>query len=575
MKFIRIVTIISFSILLGKAFNLQIIHGRQFLTKSSQNLLKKRAIVAERGLIKDRHGVVLAQSRPRYRLVAKIYSQLTLEDFSKQILWLSEQLGVSVESLEAGYSKALNSGVGDFVLAANLSREKALLVENFLSTDPFFQVEVDPVRSYPMGEAYSHLLGYVGQVSEEEFRNGRFDNYLLGEVTGKDGLERQFEETLRGVNGLEIVEIDAKGDGIRVLSRQKPERGRGLTLTVDGRLQDYAFNILKNEGLIGSIIVSHVKDGNILAAVNYPSYDNNVFIEGRSEDINALFEDPSKPLFNRFLSGQYPPGSIFKLVMAAAALKEGVVSKDTLIEAPGSISYGDFTYKDWRPSGHGVLNIVGALAKSADTFFYKIGGGYDDLSGLGVDRIYRWAKSFNLGKRTGIDLPGEAEGLVPNKAWKQDFRGEPWYIGNTYHLSIGQGDLLATPLQVNLFTNIVASRGQLFKPNLIKDQSELKGFLDIGSDIFDVIREGMVKACSPGGTAFPLFEYANKIACKTGTSETGAGSDTHAWLTMFFPPQDPQYSVTVFLENGGGGSEDAAPVAKEIYQYMVSDDFQP
>ncbi|MFH1896526.1 MAG: penicillin-binding protein 2 [bacterium] len=569
MKLLGVATAVLFAILLTQVFNIQVINGASFFKTASQNFIQRRAIVAERGLIKDRNGVILAQSQPNYRLVVKNYSQLNINDFSEKLYLISSNLDLSFEDLQKKCSEGLKTSATAFVLAANLSKDQALKAETLLSSSPFFQIEMSPVRLYEGGEAFSHIVGYVGQVSQEEFAGGSFSNYLLGEVTGKEGLEKSFEEKLRGSNGLEIVEINAQGEGAKILSRKEPERGGTLNLTIDSALQQEIYKILSQGAMMGSVIVSNVQNGDILAAVNYPSFNNNVFIEADEKRLNDLLSDPQKPLFNRFLNGQYPPGSTFKLVMAVAALDEGVIDENTLLEAPGVISQGSFTYKDWKPEGQGLVNIVTALAKSADTFFYQLGGGYKNFTGLGVERIYKWAKAFNLGKKTGIDLPSESEGLVPNEAWKKDYFNEPWYIGNTYHLSIGQGDLLATPLQVNLYTNIVASGGRIYKPNLVQGSEVFKGQVDADPSVFSTIKEGLIKACSVGGTAYPLFSYAGRIACKTGTSETSIEDKTHAWLTMFYPPDNSQYSITVFLEHGGGGAQDAAPIAKEIYDYMI------
>jgi penicillin-binding protein 2 len=579
MNLLKIANFIIFFTLLFFAFKAQVVKGSDYYKLATENILQRRVIVSERGFIKDKHGILLAQSVPRFRLVVDRSFDSALEELPALLKLLQSIIGTDIEELEKRVSFAQASRVTRFVLASNIPPESLPNLEPMLAGYDYAFIETEPARFYPLGEDFSHILGFVGEVSKEEFESGGFNNYLLGEFTGKEGLEKSFEQTLRGENGIEIVEIDAQGRGVRILSRKAPARGETLNLTIDANVQKKLYQLLEESVTPGSIIVSDTRSGNIMSAVNYPSFDNNV-----SSDV--FFSDPKKPLFNRFLSGLYPPGSVFKLVMATAALSEGVVSRDTKLEAPGSISYGTFTYKDWKAGGHGTVNIVSALAKSADTFFYKIGGGYNsgaDISGsaryegfagLGVERIAQWAKKFGLGAQTGIDLPGESPGLVPTSAWKEEEKGEPWYIGNTYHLSIGQGDLLTTPLQTHFMTSIVAAGGRIYKPNLIEGKEKLMGYLDADLEVLDIVKEGMVGACSPGGTAYPLFGYAGQLACKTGTSETSVKDKTHAWLTMFYPVSEPRYAITVFLENGGGGSQDAAPVAKEVYEYLVANGYE-
>lgn len=571
MKLLKILNLAVFSALLLTALDVQIVKGKEFYLKAAQNFLQKRVVVAERGFIKDRNGVILAQSLPSFRVVIDFTKEDIPPDISDFLSALCASLKLDAVDLEDKVSQAFVSSTKRFVLLSNIPQDSLALVETAAAGRDYVVIESEPVRFYPLKDAFSHILGFVGEVSKEEFESGSYDYYLLGEATGKDGLEKSFENKLRGVNGVEVVEIDARGGALKVLSRKEPVRGATLNLTIDAKVQQKLYEILKEAQSPGSIIVSAIDNGDLLAAVNYPSFDNNLFsLSSNADDTEALLTDPTKPLFNRFLSGLYPPGSVFKIVIATAALAEGVITKETKIEAAGAISYGSFTYKDWSAGGHGFVNVVSALARSADTFFYQIGGGYKGLVGLGVERIAKWARNFGFGSLTGIELPGEVSGLVPTEEWKEQERGEPWYIGNTYHLSIGQGDLLATPLQTNLMTNIVASGGKIYRPNLVEGGSLLEGYLEAPKGVLEIVKEGMVGACNSGGTAYPLFEYGGSIACKTGTSETSDKEKTHAWLTMFYPASAPQYAVTVFLENGGGGAQDAAPVARQVYEFLLA-----
>lgn len=573
MNYPKIITLLVFSVTLLSAAKLQLLGGSFYFKQSSENTLNKRAIVAERGLITDRNGLIVAQSIPSYRLVVNALNDDFGKDIDSLIVPLSQILEVEASFLEEKISTAVNSGKKEkFVLASGLNNDEMILIKSLIKDKQYLFFEYQPVRHYPFAHVFSHILGYTGEVSATEFKSGDFDNYLLGEFTGKEGLEKYYEKELRGENGLEVVESDSFGNQQRILSSKQPIRGGTVTLTIDSSMQHFAYNLLAEKEIVGSILVTNITNGDILTAVNYPSYDNNVFVVGDSNLLASYMVNNERPLLNRFLSGLYPCGSVFKIVIATAALSEGVVRESTIINAPGQISVGSFNFKDWKASGHGDINIVSALAKSADTFFYQIGGGFDSLKGLGVEKIVYWAEKFNFGRLTEINLPGEMRGLVPDPLWKEKEKGEPWYIGNTYHLSIGQGDLLATPLQVNQMAAISAT-GKIYKPNLVKGENELQGYLDVDGSYLQTVQRGLVAACSPGGTAYPFFKYSGEVACKTGTSETGVGDNTHAWFTMYFPANNPQYAMTVFLENGGAGSDDAAPLALKLYEYMLSNNY--
>jgi penicillin-binding protein 2 len=315
-------------------------------------------------------------------------------------------------------------------------------------------------------------------------------------------------------------------------------------------------------------VVQDVKNGEILALVSWPSFDPTPFATGISEsEYQKLLTDPRRPLFNRAISASFPPGSTFKLVTATAALEEKVITPSTLIDDKGFIAVGSFIFKGWAPEGLGLVNLETAIAKSSDIYFYTVGGGYGSQRGVGVEKLADWARRLGLGAETGIDLVGEVSGLVPDEEWKLAARGEPWYIGNTYHMSIGQGDVLVTPLQLNNLVVAIANGGTLFKPFLVKDVPPEILRADVASaETLDLVRQGMRAAASPGGTAYPVYDFKVAVAGKTGTSETGGKEKTHAWFTCFAPFESPEIAVTVFLEEGGEGSHDTAPVARQILE---------
>ncbi|MBI3379441.1 hypothetical protein HY029_01655, partial [Candidatus Gottesmanbacteria bacterium] len=394
-----------------------------------------------------------------------------------------------------------------------------------------------------------------------------------------------------------LSEVDATGAEVRVLGSQQPTAGKNLTLSIDIELQKIASQELN--GKKGAVVVENPKTGEILALYSSPSFDPNRLI--RSDSVEELFADKDKPFFNRVISGLYPPGSTFKIVLALSALQSGAVDKDTQFEDTGILHVGQFSFGNWYflqyGKKEGMVDIVTAIKRSNDIFFYKAG------ETTGIDTISRWGKKMGLGSTLGIDISDEAAGTMPDPAWREKIKGESWYLGDTYHVSIGQGDLQVTPLQVNAWTNVIADDGKLCQPYLNKDKKNICKDLGIKKETISLIKEGMREACSPGGTGWPLFNFAipaasdsGKIkidgidftdspistisgkrmigistACKTGTAEFGDPQNrTHAWFTVFAPVANPQISVTVLVEGGGEGSNVAAPIAKKILEKWFS-----
>lgn len=407
-------------------------------------------------------------------------------------------------------------------------------------------------------EANSAVVGYVGEVNEQEVGLLKSnDKYILKDSIGRAGLQLQYENTLKGKNGGRLVEVDNAGQVVRDLGRREPISGSDLQTSIDSKLQLIAYEALKNKK--GGVIVSNPKTGEILGLVSSPGYDPN--------KINQSLSDPDLPFFNRAVSGLYPPGSTFKMVTTTAALGSAKATKNFTVEDTGVINVAGFKYANWFFTQYGrtegVVSWVKALTRSNDIFFYKVG----EL--VGPDILASWAKVFGFGQLTGIDLPGEVEGLIPTPTWKEKFKGEKWFLGNTYHMAIGQGDVLATPLQVNQMTNILATNRKcqlhISQNTVLSAQcSEIK----ISPDVLDIIKKGMIGACQEGGTAYPFFAWTGpEVACKTGTAEyitTSGKYATHAWFTVYAPVDDPQISVTVLIEGGGEGSKTAAPVARKI-----------
>ncbi|MFA6463281.1 MAG: penicillin-binding transpeptidase domain-containing protein, partial [Candidatus Shapirobacteria bacterium] len=364
---------------------------------------------------------------------------------------------------------------------------------------------------------------------------------------------------IRGIDGKRLVEIDALGKYVRELGRQEPIVASDLNLSIDAYWQDKIYKMLGGKKAV--VIISEPKTGKIITMVSSPSFNANDF----SYDIDQnkirdyLSDNYNLPLMNRATAGRFSPGSVFKIVMATAGLESGVINKDTEIEDIGVFKVGDYSYKTWSGNTDGMVNVVKALKRSNDIFFYTLG------ERLGLERIDTWAKKYGYGSRTGVELAGELEGIVPDEKWKKEVKGENWFLGNTIHLSIGQGDLSVTPLQVNQMTNIIANEGKKCKMSILKDSKVECEDLKIKKENVKTVIEGMKAACKTGGTAWPLFNFKTEIACKTGTAEVGDGSkDTQAWLTAFAPADDPQISITVLVERGGEGSDVAAPIVGDI-----------
>ncbi len=567
--FLFLLLVFLFGALHTRLFELQIIKGEssQFLADSN----RYRHITARppRGRIYSADGELLAYDKPGFRVVVEL-SQISNSVDYTPILSL---LQLTEDSFQASIDFAKSNGYPVAVLVEGLDQETSLKIETIKASFPGVNIEISPLREYTYPEVYAPILGYVSEISDSELSRLSKRGYSGGSRIGKVGLEKFYEDKLRGAPGEQIWELNSSGERLRQISVREARSGLDLHLSVNHSLQIVTYNALQKalkdtSAGAGGVVVQDVKTGQILSLVSLPTYNNNLFSQGllTKQDYQDLLNNPMKPLFNRVIQGEYPPGSTFKLVMATAALSENIVTPETVIIDNGAIAVGSFLYRCWKPGGHGPQTIVDALSNSCDVYFYTIGGGYQGQPGLGVSKIAEWARKFGLGASLNSDLPSEKGGLVPDSEWKLATKEEKWYIGNTYHISIGQGDLLATPLQINAVTTAVVNGGTLFEPRLAKDSTVVlrKGLAS--EETFRLVREGMRKAVTEG-TAYPLRVSAYTSAGKTGTSETGDQDKTHAWFTCFAPYEEPEVSVTVFLENGGEGSHDAAPVAKQILDY--------
>ena len=561
--------LITLGIGLARLFELTVVRGKENRARADENRILVRPIHAPRGVILDRNGISLTRNVPSIR----------------EIDLPGDDLGpVPIE---------------------------------------------EAARSYPFGPALAHAIGYIGEVSPEELEACRFqktqntqktgesesqkiresdsglsdtsDSQIFwrsefsefsgncqlstGDIVGKSGLEKQYDFLLRGTDGAELIEVDANGKTLRTLATQAPISGRNLAVNLDSNLSVAALTALS--GKKGAVAAVDPADGSILALVSSPSFDpQNI--------ISALADSENLPLFNRAAGGEYPPGSIFKLVTASAGLSENKISASTLIEDTGEIRVGDFRYGNWYFDQYGrtegAINITRAIARSNDIFFYRVG------EWLGPQALADWARRLGLGQKTGIDLPSEAAGLIPDPAWKELYIGEKWYLGNTYHMAIGQGDVRVTPLQVAQMASAVIT-GRRCAPRIANSEFRIQNSELKCEDVYlsdenrQLILSGMVDACSTGGTAFPFFPWNESgnpamVACKTGTAQHGGKTTLpHAWVAAAAPiisPSHPEAQrseaegsrldldspkrvvLVVLVEESGEGSAVAAPLAKQI-----------
>jgi len=431
-----------------------------------------------------------------------------------------------------------------------ISKEEALLNKN---------AQAIAARRYLPGPATAHVLGYIN----------------LADRTGVSGLEFEYNEILSGTDGQELIETNAKGDKLKSLGVVKPVDGENLTTTLALNLQRLAFEKIRDYK--GAVVASDPDTGEILVLVSSPSFDPNLLTYPRigitDEEVDRVLNDKNQPFFDRAVGATYPPGSTFKIITAAAGLESGEITSGTRYEDTGVLVIGPYKFPNWKwlKSGgtDGSLDIVGAIQKSNDIFFYQLGGK------IGIEKITDMAKHFGLNQKLGIDLPGEAGGIVPDEKWRSEF-ARAWYLGDTYHLAIGQADLLVTPLQVNFWTAVMANGGYLCQPYINKNKSPSCKSLNLKTETMNLIKQGMEAACKPGGTAWPLFGLKTQgeeltIHCKTGTAEFGDLKDrTHAWLTAYVDKTTAAkfnkgpIAITVLLEGAGEGSDVAAPVVRDL-----------
>jgi len=559
---------IVFIVFVLRLLTLQVVQGQYYERLSSENRIRTTLMPAERGIIFDRNGEALVRNTPAFGILK-----------NEKWEWISEDAALR-------------------------------LMEN-----KNHQVINVPQRNYLYSDMFSHVLGYTGQLTSEEVLQEKYNGYGYSDFTGRMGVEESYETLLHGQNGRQLMEVDAHGNYIRTLGEDFSTPGKNLTTTLDLEIQKSVFNAMEKVE-VGAAVVSDPRTGAILALLSKPTFDPNLFTrstsslrqdsgqaeqsdgyepDGGFQSVDEILSEKTEPLLNRTIAGLYPPGSTFKIVTGAAGLEENAIQPSTLITDTGVRTVGGISFGTWNYLQYGKkeepLNIVGALRRSNDIFFYVLS------EGVGAAKFSEWAGRFGFGRILNIDIPGEVAGVVPGPSWKERVIGEDWYLGDTYNMSIGQGFLQSTPLQTNFMTNVIANGGVLYRPHILSENKKVIRENFIEKKNIDLIKQGMFEACQTGGTGYPFFNFtvrnnnlkidnldfksgsasssASKsneapiniaVGCKTGTSETFDGSPPHAWFTVFAPFHNPEISMTIIVEHGGEGSQVAAPIAKQILE---------
>ncbi|MFZ5391282.1 MAG: penicillin-binding protein 2, partial [Patescibacteria group bacterium] len=492
--------------------------GDSWRNLAEGNRIRLEIVNAQRGLITDRHGEPLIRNNSTFRVVA-VPADMPRDETARQQL-LNEMLAsVPAQYVEPDKLKDLSSlAYLPVTVAQNVPHDLALKLMVISRNYHGIRVEPSNVRDYVSGQAFAHLLGYVGKISPNQFSDLRQQGYQLNDDIGQAGLEATYEKVLRGQPGKKQVEVDAFGKERKIYAWQEPVAGAKLVLTVDAKLQATAYEALRQAigqtKQAGSVVALNPQTGEILSLVSYPSYEPNIFTVNRDNSkIASLLQDPTKPLFNRVVAGEYPPGSTIKPFLAAAGLKEGVINDRTTVFSSGGLRLGDQYFADWKAGGHGLVDVYKAIAESVNTFFYLLGGGGDDNSGLGISRIVDYLERFGFSQTTGLNLPGERIGFIPTPLWKLDRLKERWYKGDTYNISIGQGDLLVTPLQLAVSYSGLVTDGQVRKPYLIKEinwpdgQSEetaveITNDFNIDQSVLKIVQRGMRQTVTDGSARY-------------------------------------------------------------------------
>ena len=581
-------------ILFARLWMLQGVLAEEYRRQAEDNRIREVSLDAPRGLILDRRGEALVKNR----LAAAVTIEPEHTDNKRLKKRLSRVLKMSVDEIDERIASSKVDPIKPRVIQRDVTERAIAYIKEHSGDFPGVEVKIEAIREYPYGTLAAHVVGYLGELSEEERQDPEFVRYDLGDMVGKTGVERTYDNLLVGSKGTEFIEVNATAEPLRVIDRTSSDPGNDIVLTIDRRIQTVAEKALSDgirrtrnkkyrNASSGATVVMTPK-GEILAMASFPTYDPTVFVGGVSQkDWAALTnEDSDYPLNNRALMAGYPPASIFKVVTAAAGYQNGVMTSGTTVFCTGlwtgmGAKWGK---RCWLWSGHGTRNVVGALEVSCDSFFYDIGYRLYKLPG---ERLQDWSRRMGLGSKTGIDLPAEFEGRVPTAEWKKEWNknnpeNQAWFPGDTVNMAIGQGDMLTTPLQlVSLYAGIAAD-GIIYRPHVVKsvvglDGRELRAIEPEKTGEFGLtpaqlgkIKEGLRRVVATGTAKKAFAGLDFEVSGKTGTAEV-FGKDDFALFAAYAPSAAPEYVVVTVIEEGGGGSTAAAPVVRDILEAIMSE----
>ncbi|MEJ2110130.1 MAG: penicillin-binding protein 2 [Acidobacteriota bacterium] len=571
---LRYPVLLIFLVLIARLWQLQILHGPEYTVKAENNRVRTIDLAAPRGIISDREGRTLAENRSSFTVY--LYRE-SIKDENATIEFLADELGLDPEEVKTKLTRSKKTGLFRPIPVKEAAGvEDISVIEAQRREYPEIQVLPEPRRLYRYGNLASHLIGYVGEITEAELGQQQFPSAEAGSLVGQSGIERFYNECLVGRQGERLALVDSRGREVGLLEDEKsPVIGGEVRLTLDLDVQLAAEKAL--EGKVGAVVAMNPLNGQILAMASAPSFDPNAFSTRLSyDDWQALLEDPDHPMQNRCIQNAYAPGSIFKLIMAEAGLAEKVLDNNTSVVCTGSKVYFGRSFGCGSKEGHGRVRLEEAIARSCNIFFYDLG------LKLGISKISEYAGLLGLGDQTGIDLPGERSGIVPSQEWKERTQGEPWYPGETIPVSIGQGAISTTPLQILRAVSVIANGGDLVTPHLLlhADRKSVETdwplqHIPVLEDDIRKIREGMWHGVNDGGTGHNAAIPGRDICGKTGTAQVmsretekrfpGAAKD-HAWFAGFSSKENPEIAVVVFVEHGGQGGVVAAPLAREIFK---------
>jgi len=576
-----LIVLVAFVILGLRLFQLQVVQGEEYRRLSENNCIRLQGIDPPRGQILDRQRRLLVDNRPSFNLVMVPRDAKPVASTLKR---LAASVGLDLEALKQTAERA-RSGYRPVVLHSDIDRDLLAAVEARRWDLPGVMVEVKALRRYVHGDSASHLLGYMGEISAEELAGGRYPGCRGGDYIGKFGIEKTCEHLLRGEPGGRQVEVDARGQVIRVLQTVDAVPGHNVVLTIDQQLQAVAERSLGDNA--GAVVAVDPDNGEVLVLASRPGFDPNAFVGGiNRQDWQALVENPHHPMENKAIQATYPPASTYKIVTAMAGLEEGVIDAQSRFFCPGRLRYGNRSYRCWKRGGHGRLDVVEAISQSCDVFFYHLG------IKLGVDRLARYARSCGLGSRTEVGLDHEDAGLIPTAAWKKSRFGVAWQGGENLSVAIGQSYNLVTPMQMAMMIAAIGNGGTLYQPQLVRAVESadgriieqggavVKGRIAVSARHLALIQEGLWQVVQGDrGTARGIRLAGIDISGKTGTAQVfGRKGEAdrkaevadylkdHAWFVAYAPSQAPKIAVAVIVEHGEHGASAAAPVARAVIQ---------